>query len=132
MKKILVMIVLAINLLQGGFLSDLFGNIKNERLDKTPGGYKITQDRVKTQYTGNVIWGVGFGDHIKDNPVIGAAVIVFGEGWSYTSITDDKGLFIVRVKPDSPFKLKVSNGDIWAEYKNIIAGIPKGTTGTDK
>lgn len=129
MKKILITILALGTIAQAGFMSDWFGDSTNKRIDKTPTGYKLNHTKVKTQYESTITWGADWDNHVEGNPVFGVAVMVYGTNWSYTTVTDDNGYFIVPVRAGSTFKLKASNGDTWIEYSGTIPAVTKGTTG---
>ena len=128
MKKLLLIAMLA-SFANADFLTDWWGDKIQVNIVKTVKGFTITPKKDKTQYKSRIIWGENWIDHNTSSGVVGMAVTVTGNGWSYTTVTDDNGYFIVPVKPNSPFTLKASSGDEWCEYNGTIAGIPRGTTG---
>ena len=93
---------------------------------KVEGGYKIKQ--THTYYESKVSWGEGYNDHTDATPITGIAVLAVGVDWTYSAVTDVDGKFKVKVKPNAPFKLKISDGNTWAEYDSELAGIVEGTT----
>ena len=95
------------------------------RVDKTSEGFIIT--RTKTYYQNRIIWGEGYTDHNGKAPVHNTEVVAFGDGWEYSTTTDDDGNFKVEVKADSPFRLKASDGNSWS-ISDELSGVPEGTT----
>lgn len=130
MKKFFIAFLMVGSLAQANFLTDWIGEILNMELNKSGNTFTFDQKKVKTQYSGTIIWGAEWQDHNESNPVRGTAVEVFGDGWSYTTVTDDKGYFLIPVRADKPFSIRASNGDEWATYNGTIEGVPKGTIGT--
>ena len=96
---------------------------------KTNTGYKVKH--TNTYYASNVVWGDGYSDHIQDSPITGIAILAVGTGWTYSTITDKDGNFTVKVKADSPFTLRISDGNTWIDFEATIKGVAKGTTFKD-
>ena len=93
---------------------------------KTDTGFKVKT--VHTYYHSNVSWGEGYLSHVANTPITGIAVLAVGTGWTYSTVTDVKGEFKIKVKPLSPFKLHISDGNEWIIYETDIKGVPEGTT----
>lgn len=133
MKKIILLLIIGSTVAaQANFLTDWFGEIFSTKMTKTSTGFVITPDRVKTEYTNRIIWGDGWSDHNNTNPARGVVVEAYGDGWKYSTVTDEDGVFIVPVKANSNFTIRCSNGDSWAVYDGVLSGVPKGTTKDDK
>ena len=88
---------------------------------------------VKTYYKNRLIWGDTYKDHNKSQSIVGTAVVVWSDkdSWKFLTTTDDNGVFVIEVKPNSPFKIKASDGNIWASYNKELPGIPVGTIKDD-
>jgi len=93
---------------------------------KTDNGYKVKT--VHTYYESKVSWGEGYNDHVVDTAITGIAVLAVGDGWTYSTMTNKEGEFKIKVKPLSPFTLRLSDGNTWLDYETEIKGIPEGTT----
>lgn len=93
---------------------------------KTADGFKIKT--THTYYENKVSWGDGYIDHVADTPITGIAVLAIGDGWTYSTMTDEAGKFKIKVRASSPFKIQVSDGNEWIMYGSDIAGIQEGTT----
>ena len=124
MKTILV--ILGVLMLAGGVL------YAQGKIERTESGFKLFANKAQAWYENRIIWGEDYFDHDAGNPVHNTEVVVWGEDWLFSTTTDDEGNFRVEVKPDTPFRLKASDGNIWAEYNGTLAGVPKGTTKNDK
>lgn len=135
MRKV-VMVILMIagfmSVLSAGFMSEIHGDLERVEMFKFSGEFRLKPKKVKTVYTHRIVWGSEWSDRKVGDPAIGIGVTVFGEGWEYTTITDNNGTFIVPVKANVPFMIKASGGHFWAEYNKTLAPIPKGATGTGK
>jgi len=101
------------------------------KLIKDNQGLHLGSGKVKTWYENRIIWGDYF-DHNKGTGVHNTEVIVWGEGWEFRITTDDEGNFKIEVKPDSPFRIKASDGNQWAEFNGTLEGVPFGTIKNDK
>ena len=135
MKKILLMSIVTIGMMSAAnanFLTDWFGDLTKVKMIKSSKGFLFKPHKVKTQYSNRIIWGADWIDHNESDPAKGIAVVVFGSGWSYTTVTDSNGNFTVRVKPASDFSIKASSGDEWCVYDGVLAGVPRGTIKVDK
>ena len=98
------------------------------KIQKTDSGFTFTKEKeVKTYYTNKIIWGDVYVDHTSNNPVHNTEVVAFGDGWEYSTTTDDDGVFTVEVKGDSVFKIKASDGNDWS-ISDEQKAIPTGTT----
>ena len=93
---------------------------------KTDNGFKVKT--VHTYFESKVSWGEGYNDHVVDTPITGIAVLAVGDSWTYSTMTNVKGEFKIKVKPLSPFKLHISDGNEWIIYETDIKGVPEGTT----
>ena len=93
-----------------------------------------TSKVVKTFYKGKLIWGKGYPRHNQYTPVKGVAIVAWSDSdkWKYITTTNDKGEFLIEVKPDSAFRIKGSDGSVWSTYGKILKGIPVGTIGKGK
>ena len=116
-----LMIILAVMAVLGGAL------YAKGKIEKTNNGFKVKN--VQTYYQNTVSWGDGYLDHSIDTPITGIAVLAVGTGWTYSTLTDETGLFKVKVEAGKPFKLRISDGNTWVEYPTEIAGVPEGTVG---
>ena len=99
------------------------------KIKKTDRGLEMVE--VKTYYQNRVIWGDVYTDHTAYKGEFNTKVTAFGDGWKYSTTTDDTGEFKVEVKPALPFKIEVSDGNIWATSEEN-AGIQEGTTFDDR
>lgn len=97
------------------------------KIERTEDGFVLTD--VKTYLESRIIWGDGYGDHDENSSVHNTEVIAFGDGWEYSTTTDDDGYFKVQVKPDVPFKIKASDGNQWNTVIKDLDPIPYGTVG---
>jgi len=120
MKKILLLLVLAIGVIYA-----------QGKIVKVEEGFQVFSNKVYTYYENRIIWG-DYIDHDEGGGVHNTKVTVWGEGWEFSTTTDDEGNFKVEVKPDSPFHIKASDGSRWAEFNGTLEGVPLGTTKTDK
>ena len=107
------------------------GGIAYAKITKTDAGLTFTSDKVQTWYENRIIWGDNYVDHKGQAPVHNTEVIAFGDGWSFSTTTDDDGSFKVEVKPDVPFKIKASDGNQWSTSEEL-SPVPLGTTKVDK
>jgi len=101
------------------------------KLTKDNQGLHLGSGKIKTYYENSIICG-DYIDHDEGTGVHNTEVIVWGEDWEYRITTDDEGNFKVEVKPDSQFKIKASDGNVWAEFNGTLEGVPLGTTKNDK
>ncbi len=92
----------------------LGGFLYAKEMKKTPDGFTIESDVVHTYYVNKIIWGDNYTDHTNTTPVHNTEVIAFGDGWEYSTTTDDNGDFKVEVKPGVPFYIKASDGNDWS------------------
>jgi len=111
----------------------LFGGVlyAQGKLTKDNQGLHLGSGKVKTWYENRIIWG-DYIDHDKGTGVHNTEVVVWGVDWEFSTTTDDEGNFKVEVKPDSPFRIKASDGNVWAEFNGTIEGVPLGTIKNDK
>ena len=116
MKKFLIMM-----LIFGG----LFLHAKNNKIIKVNNVFLVIE--TKTYYQAKLIWGDNWVDHDNNTSVHGTKVVAFGDGWEYSTTTDDTGVFKVEVEADSPFRIKASDGNSWSMYEEDIKGIALGT-----
>ena len=121
MKTVLILIGLFI--LAGGVV------YAQGKMNKSDRGFEMS-GKVKTWYENRIIWG-DYIDHKEGVGVHNTEVIAFGDTWEFSTTTDDEGNFKVEVNPDSTFKLKASDGNVWA-ISDTITGVPLGTTKNDK
>jgi len=89
------------------------------KLHKTSKGIELKE--VKTYYENKII----FSDSTS---LYNTEVVAYGDGWEYSTTTDDMGIFKVEVNPNSRFKIKASDGHLWANTDYYIDGIEEGTT----
>lgn len=102
------------------------------KIEKTDDGFVFTKPiKVKTYYVNRITWGDNYFDHDDTTPVHNTEVVAFGDGWEFTTTTDDKGEFKVEVKPDVTFKIKASDGNSWIESEGQKA-VPLGTIFDDR
>ncbi len=121
----LPLIFIGVAFLGGGLL------FAQSKITKTDDGFMFDSTKVHTWYESRIIWGDGYFDHDGGGAVHNTEVVAFGDGWEYSTTTDDNGNFKVEVKADSTFKIKASDGNQWATSKELI-GVPLGTTKVDK
>lgn len=99
------------------------------KVEKTDKGFSIKN--VQTYYQNKASWGEGYSEHIAGTPMVGVAIIAVGDGWLYTTTTDNTGLFKVKVDAGKPFRLKISDGNILVDFDTELAGVAEGTTLND-
>ncbi len=124
MKKLLIIAMLASSLM-GADAIDVYVT----KLIKTTKGFNAK--RVKTYYTSRIVWGDGYCDHNETTAFKNGVVIAYGDGWSYSAITDPTGKFKVEVKGNKEFTIKASDGSFWNVYNGTLPAIPTGTTKTN-
>jgi len=114
-------------------LMAIFGGVlyAQGKLTKDNQGLHLGSGKIKTWYENRIIWG-DYIDHDAGTGVHNTEVVVWGVDWEFSTTTDDEGNFKVEVKPDSPFKIKASDGNVWAEFNGTLEGVPLGTTKNDK
>ena len=114
--------LIALALVVGGGL--VYAKTKIEKKDT---GFVFTNDTVHTYYMNRILWGDTYTDHKNNAPVHNTEVIAFGDGWEYSTTTDDDGVFKVEVRPNSVFKIKASDGNSWS-VSGVQDGVKEGTT----
>jgi len=114
-------------------LMAIFGGVlyAQGKLTKDNQGLHLGSGKIKTWYENRIIWG-DYIDHDAGTGVHNTEVVVWGVDWEFSTTTDDEGNFKVEVKSDSPFKIKASDGNVWAEFNGTLEGVPLGTTKNDK
>lgn len=122
----LIWIVLGLIVIGGGYA------YAQSKIEKTDNGMVFTKPiEVKTYYMNRIIWGDNYVDHDDKTPVHNTEVVAFGDGWEFSTTTDDDGVFKVEVKADSPFKIKASDGNSWSTSEEQKA-VEVGTTMDDR
>lgn len=115
-------------------LMAIFGGVlyAQGKLTKADGGFTLFSGKIKTYYANRIVWGDIYTDHKNGKGAHNTEVVVWGDGWEFSTTTDDDGNFKVEVKPDSPFKIKASDGNVWSIFEGTLDGVPLGTTKNDK
>ncbi len=121
----LLWIFIGVAVLGGGLL------FAQSKITKTDDGFIFDSAKVHTWYESRIIWGGIYTDHEGGGAVHNTEVVAFGDGWEYSTTTDDNGNFKVEVKADSAFKIKASDGNQWATSEELD-GVQLGTTKVDK
>jgi len=115
-------------------LMTVFGGVlyAQGKITKSAEGFTLFAGKVKTYYVNRIVWGDDYIDHEEGQPLRNIEVVVWGKDWEYRTTTDYNGDFKIEVEPDSPFRIKASDGNRWSEFADVLKGIPKGTTFNDK
>ena len=90
------------------------GLYAKSKLVKSDKGIILKSDEVHTYYKSKILWGDAYADHEANDGVHNTEVVSFGDGWEYSTTTDDDGVFTVEVKANAKFKIKASDGNSWA------------------